>query len=62
MHLHKLSDYGLYSGYLNWLLRYLTKGQSLVRYSGILSSPCVVQSGVNSGVSFRAFAFSYFYK
>jgi hypothetical protein len=46
---HKLSNYGLYSGYLNWFLSYLTNRQSCVRYSGILSTPSEVQSGVPQG-------------
>jgi hypothetical protein len=40
---------GLPSGYLNWFLSYLTNRQLRVRYSGRLSSPVVVQSGVPQG-------------
>jgi hypothetical protein len=46
---HILSNYGLSSDYLNWFLSYLTNRQSRVRYSGIFSSPFVVQAGVPQG-------------
>jgi hypothetical protein len=36
---HKLSNYGLYSGYINWFFSYLTNRQSRVRYSGIFPTP-----------------------
>jgi hypothetical protein len=40
---HKLSSYGLSSGYLNWFLSYLTNRQSGVRFSVILF---IVLSGI----------------
>lgn len=37
--LHKLNNYGLSSGHLNWFLSYVTNRQSCVRFCGIFSSP-----------------------
>jgi hypothetical protein len=62
LHLHYYYYYALSSGYLNWFLSYLTNIQSRVRYSGTLSSPFAIQSGVFQWVNFRAFVFSTFYK
>jgi hypothetical protein len=39
----KISNYGLSSGSFDWFLSYLTKRHSRVRYSGILSTPFVMQ-------------------
>jgi hypothetical protein len=58
--LHKLSYYGLSCGYLNWFLSYLTKRQSSVRFSGILSSPFVALSGVLQGSVLGALLFNIF--
>jgi hypothetical protein len=48
--LHKLNNYGLSRGFLNWFLSYLTNRQSSVRFSDILSSPFVPLSGVPQGL------------
>jgi hypothetical protein len=46
---HKLSNYGLSSGYLKLFLSYLVNRHSRVRYSGMLSTPFVELSGVPQG-------------
>jgi hypothetical protein len=47
--LHKLSAFGLSSGYINWFRSYLSNRTSQVRVSGALSAPFVVLSGVPQG-------------
>jgi hypothetical protein len=47
--LHKLSAFGLSSGYINWFRSYLSKRKSQVRVSGALSVPFVVLSCVPQG-------------
>jgi hypothetical protein len=47
--LQKLSAFGFSGGYVNWFCSYLTKRQSQVSVSGIISSPFVVLSGVPQG-------------
>jgi hypothetical protein len=44
--LHKLNNYGLSSGYINWIHSYLTSRESCGSSSGLFSFPFVVLSGV----------------
>jgi hypothetical protein len=46
---HKLSAFGLSSGYINWFRSYLSNRTSQVRVTGSLSAPFVVLSGVPQG-------------
>ncbi|PNF19791.1 hypothetical protein B7P43_G14658 [Cryptotermes secundus] len=47
--LYKLNNYGLSSGYVNWLRSYLTDRESCVRFLGLFSTPFIVLSGVPQG-------------
>jgi hypothetical protein len=49
MLLRKLSDFGLFAGYVSWFCSYLTSRTSYVRYCGVLSLPHEVLSGVPQG-------------
>jgi hypothetical protein len=60
MLLHKLNYYGLFSGYLNWFLSYLTNRQSCERFSVILLAPFVVLSGVLQGSVLGSLLFNIF--
>jgi hypothetical protein len=44
--LHKLADYELAADYINWFSSYLTNRLSHVRYSGVLSLPFELLSGI----------------
>jgi hypothetical protein len=46
---HKLSNYGSSSGYVNWFFSYFANRQYCVRFSGVLSAPSLVLSGVTQG-------------
>jgi hypothetical protein len=60
--LHKLSNYGLSRGYLNWFLGYLTNGQSCVGFSSICTFVAICRAvRRTSRISFRALALQYFY-
>jgi hypothetical protein len=58
--LHKLSDFGLSGGYINWFRSYLSNRKSQVRVSGIISSPFEVLSGVPRGSVLRLLFFNAF--
>jgi hypothetical protein len=49
---HKLADYGLSAGYVNWFHSYLSNSLSCVRYSVALSQPSGALSGVPQGSVF----------
>jgi hypothetical protein len=47
--LHKVNDYGLFAGYINWFHSYIINRLSCIHYSGALSQPYKVLSGVRQG-------------
>jgi hypothetical protein len=57
---HKVNNYDFSYGYINWFLSHLRYRQSRACYSGILSSPFVVQSGVPERSALQLLLFSIF--
>jgi hypothetical protein len=57
---HKLSSFGFSDAYVSRFCSYLTKRQSWVRVSGILSLPFQVTSGMQQGSVLGPFLFDVF--
>jgi sarcosine oxidase/L-pipecolate oxidase len=58
--LHKLSNFGLSSSYVDWFHSYLVNRQSFVHISGTLSFSYLVKSGVPQGSTLGPLIFNIF--
>jgi hypothetical protein len=58
--LHKLSNFGFFSSYVDWFRSYLDNRHSSVRISGTLSFSFTVKSGVTQGSTLGPLLFNIF--